>query len=127
MPTIVFFSFSFCPIRGKETGISLIVETIVANSCSTILIIFFKSSLREPKDEKVWVTTSANFCWLSRIFKRAWFCATTFSACQFRAASADETCLLVPSGLVPTGFLIFQTYFVLVWGCSKLSRGKSYE
>ena len=54
-------------------------------------------------------------------FERTWFCATTFFACQFKAASAKETYLFVPSRLVPTGFLIFQICFVLVWGCSKLS------
>ena len=47
-------------------------------------------------------------------FERTWFCATTFSACQFKAASTEETCLLVPFGLVPTGFLIFQICFMLV-------------
>ena len=57
-------------MRGKETDIFLTVDTIVASFCSTILIFFFKSSIREPKDEKVWVTTSANFCCLSRIFER---------------------------------------------------------
>ena len=51
--TIVFFLFLFCPIRGKETDKSLIVEAMVANSFSTTLIFFFKSSIREFEDEKV--------------------------------------------------------------------------
>ena len=70
---------------GKETDISLTVEAIIASSCSTILIFFFfKSSIRELEDEKVWVTTLASFCWLSRIFERAWYYATTFSTCPFK-------------------------------------------
>ena len=48
-----FLSFSFGPIRGKETDKSLPVEAIVANSYSTVLIFFFKSSIREFEDEKV--------------------------------------------------------------------------
>ena len=115
-----------CLIRGKETNKSLTVEAIVANSCSTVLIFFFKSSISEFEDEKVWVTTSAIFCWLSRIFERTWFCATSFSACQFKVGLAEETCHLVPSRLVPIGFLIFQSCFVLVWGWSKLSRGGKF-
>ena len=64
-----FLSFSFGPIRGKETDKCLTVEAIVANSCSTVLIFFFKSSIREFEDKKVWVTTSTIFCWLSRTSK----------------------------------------------------------
>ena len=96
--------FSFCPIRGKETDKSLTVEAMIVNSYSIALIFFFKSSIRELEDEKVWVTVSAILCWLSRIFERTLFCATTFSTCQFKAASAEETCFLVPSELVPIGF-----------------------
>ena len=47
--------------------IGVVVTTVffpfpIANSYSTILIFFFKSSIREFEDEKVWVTTSAIFC-----------------------------------------------------------------
>ena len=42
-----------CLIRGKETDKSLTVEAIVANSCSTVLIFFFKSLIKEFEDEKV--------------------------------------------------------------------------
>ena len=48
-----FFSFSFCPIRGKETDKSLTVEAIVSNFFSTTLIFFFKSSINVLEDEKV--------------------------------------------------------------------------
>ena len=123
-----FLSFSFCPIRGKETDISLIVDAIVASSCSTILIRFFKSLIRESEDDKVCVTASTNLCWLLRNFYRAWFCATAFSICQFKATSVDENCFRVPFGLVPTRVLIFQTCFVLACGAQNfLEGGKSYE
>ena len=120
-----FLSFSFFPIWGKETDKFLTVEAIVATFRSTILIFFFKSSTKEFEDEKVWVTTSAIFCWLSIIFERTWFCAIAFSTCQFKAAFAKETYLLVPSGLVPTGFLIFQTCFVLVLWMVKIFKRRN--
>lgn len=56
------------------------------------------------------------------------FVQHNFFSCQFKAASTDETCFQVPFGLVLIGVFIFQTCFVLAWGCSKLSRrGKSCE
>ena len=49
-----FLSFSFFPMKGKETYMSLTVDAIVASSCSIILIFFFLKSLnRESKDERV--------------------------------------------------------------------------
>ena len=36
-----FLSFSFFPMKGKETYMSLTVDAIVASSCSIILIFFF--------------------------------------------------------------------------------------
>ena len=51
---------------------------MVSNSFSTALIFFFKSSIRVLEDEKVWLTASAIFCWLSKIFERTLFCATNF-------------------------------------------------
>ena len=122
----MFSFFFFGPKRGKETNVSLTMNAIVASSCFTFLIFFFKSLVRDSDDENVCVTTFANFCWLSRIFKRAWFWAIEFSACQFKVASVDETFFRVPSELIPTGVLIFQTCHVLAWGWLKFSSGGKY-
>lgn len=113
-----FLSFSFCPMKGKETG----VFDCGCNCCKLLFnhLDFFSpnhwpKNLRMKGFESQLQLTFVDY----QVSLKGLDFMPAFSACQFKAEFTEKTCFLALFGLVPTGVLIFQTCFCVGLGVLK--------